>query len=488
MQGQKISKQQNKNTKQNHFSSRIAETKRPPKRISVNLLRSPGIGGATPSDIFLHPQNFHFFQRTVGNRAVGRIIQAKLKIGQPGDKYEQEADRVAESRELPALTKSNVERAKTIKVKVNIATQSLLESLLFLDKAATPVIQRFRGSYATARMELRRLLSEWVPTGGIPIEELTSIGVGLSLIPLPPTFLFQLASTVVSTLAGTASGSIYDAYSTAKRGRIMASWFSGLQQVGEAAFHASSVVRQNYNTAAKLQLAVLTPMVVFEKALSAKDVRKALIAAAKFLAVAESYVPKAKKTAEASRKLALSYAIANIENAPGDELYRLFAVAFPNVMNTLRRPYPVSQADHRFIFISRVASNFYPQLKKKALASEFKQKFSFADIYEGAPYTLKLGGALSYIEIEGTRIKSYGRYVDLDELKKLAEAKQLRSIPTVESAILKGDPWVFEKQIVYSYLIMPSQSEIHNEAMSLTKEKAVEAKRHWGRIAGVVQE
>jgi len=42
-----------------------------------------------------------FLQRTIGNQAVQRLIksgtlQSKLKIGQPGDKYEQEADRVAE--------------------------------------------------------------------------------------------------------------------------------------------------------------------------------------------------------------------------------------------------------------------------------------------------------------------------------------------------------------------------------------------------------
>ncbi len=42
-----------------------------------------------------------FLQRTIGNRAVeglfkSGVIQAKLNIGQPGDKYEQEADRVAE--------------------------------------------------------------------------------------------------------------------------------------------------------------------------------------------------------------------------------------------------------------------------------------------------------------------------------------------------------------------------------------------------------
>jgi len=49
----------------------------------------------TPADRIL------FLQRTAGNQAVQRLIksgalQAKLKIGQPGDKYGQEADRVAD--------------------------------------------------------------------------------------------------------------------------------------------------------------------------------------------------------------------------------------------------------------------------------------------------------------------------------------------------------------------------------------------------------
>jgi hypothetical protein len=43
-----------------------------------------------------------FLQRTIGNQAVQRLIksgtlQAKLMIGQPGDKYEQEADQVADA-------------------------------------------------------------------------------------------------------------------------------------------------------------------------------------------------------------------------------------------------------------------------------------------------------------------------------------------------------------------------------------------------------
>lgn len=38
----------------------------------------------------------HILQQTIGNRATGRLIRAKLKVGQPNDQYEQEADRVAE--------------------------------------------------------------------------------------------------------------------------------------------------------------------------------------------------------------------------------------------------------------------------------------------------------------------------------------------------------------------------------------------------------
>ena len=43
-----------------------------------------------------------FLQRTAGNQAVSRLmksgaLQAKLRIGQPGDVYEQEADRVADA-------------------------------------------------------------------------------------------------------------------------------------------------------------------------------------------------------------------------------------------------------------------------------------------------------------------------------------------------------------------------------------------------------
>jgi hypothetical protein len=36
------------------------------------------------------------YQQKIGNRAFGRVIQAKLKVGAPDDAYEREADRIAD--------------------------------------------------------------------------------------------------------------------------------------------------------------------------------------------------------------------------------------------------------------------------------------------------------------------------------------------------------------------------------------------------------
>jgi len=75
--------------------ARIPEIKekKPPLRIQRTKSSQPI---KTPADRIL------FLQRTIGNQAVQRLIksgtlQAKLRIGQPGDKYEQEADRVADA-------------------------------------------------------------------------------------------------------------------------------------------------------------------------------------------------------------------------------------------------------------------------------------------------------------------------------------------------------------------------------------------------------
>ena len=49
-----------------------------------------------------------FLHRAAGNRAVGRLFQAKLVVGEPSDQYEQEADQVAEQvMRMPELPKAD---------------------------------------------------------------------------------------------------------------------------------------------------------------------------------------------------------------------------------------------------------------------------------------------------------------------------------------------------------------------------------------------
>ena len=77
-------------------------------KVSVKKLEAKGENKVSqrqkkdPSQSIISPvEQILYLQRTIGNLAVGRLLksgalQAKLRIGQPGDVYEQEADRVAE--------------------------------------------------------------------------------------------------------------------------------------------------------------------------------------------------------------------------------------------------------------------------------------------------------------------------------------------------------------------------------------------------------
>jgi len=63
----------------------------------TNTQERGGFNGKNKQPILFSPTaEIMHLQNTFGNRAVGQVLQAKLKINQPGDKYEREADRIAE--------------------------------------------------------------------------------------------------------------------------------------------------------------------------------------------------------------------------------------------------------------------------------------------------------------------------------------------------------------------------------------------------------
>ena len=82
-----------------------------------------------------------FLQRTVGNQAVQRLmkskaLQAKLSIGQPGDKYEQEADRVADA--VMRMPEPGVQRQVEPEEEEE---EEILQTKLLVDQI-TPLVQR----------------------------------------------------------------------------------------------------------------------------------------------------------------------------------------------------------------------------------------------------------------------------------------------------------------------------------------------------------
>ena len=79
--------------------SRVIAKKPEPKRENQALQTQKS---DIPHSMSSPVEHILFLQRTIGNQAVGRLInsgalQAKLRISQPGDKSEQEADRVADA-------------------------------------------------------------------------------------------------------------------------------------------------------------------------------------------------------------------------------------------------------------------------------------------------------------------------------------------------------------------------------------------------------
>lgn len=99
-----------------------------------------------PMKTTAHPM--HHLQQTIGNRAVQRLIQAKLQVSQPGDKYEQEADHVA--RQVMSLSAAEM-------VPSTVQRQVLPSEE---EKDTEPPVQRKSLTESTAPLVQRQMIPE----------------------------------------------------------------------------------------------------------------------------------------------------------------------------------------------------------------------------------------------------------------------------------------------------------------------------------------
>lgn len=141
---------------QKHSENKVSPKPHSPKPITSSLettTKQPvqpaamfEVGGFQPSSLIVG--NVLQLQRTVGNRAVGRVlseaksrpvIQAKLTVGAAHDPYEQEADRVADQvMRMPATPTTTMQR--TAEDEEELQAKPLASALTPLVQRATPEI------------------------------------------------------------------------------------------------------------------------------------------------------------------------------------------------------------------------------------------------------------------------------------------------------------------------------------------------------------
>lgn len=113
------------------IATKAPETKR---KSTTPQIRKPELSQSMDSPV----DRILFLQRTVGNQAVQRMmksgtLQAKFRIGQPNDKYEQEADRVAG--QVMRIPEPQIQRQPEEEEKEELQTKPLAEQL-------SPLVQR----------------------------------------------------------------------------------------------------------------------------------------------------------------------------------------------------------------------------------------------------------------------------------------------------------------------------------------------------------
>jgi hypothetical protein len=275
----------------------------------------------------------------------------------------------------------------------------------------------------------------------------------------------------------------------------MAEWMQGTQLASETATKARSIVRQNYDTAAKLQLAVLRPWNDLTRAEAAGDEARVLESAAGFVQVAPTYIREAKRAADASRALVRSYLVAAFDNSPRSELHRKLAVVLPDVMKGLRDRKGVigmQGADARAPFIEEVLVDFFPEVQPRSMAHWSQSRHSIADIARDGSSLFEPGGTPAHpgprptIEYDGTDLGEYQGFPPLDRIHAFAEEKMQVSLPPVEEAIKQNSPWVMEPSVVINHWTPRDADEQSAIALSAAERHAAQARKHWGRMAGVV--
>jgi hypothetical protein len=110
--------------------------------------------------------NLRSLQRSMGNRALGMFLQAKLEVGPPGDQYEEEADRVAEHvMRMPTPAAATSSGGEELRRKCQECREE--------EESQGPMSRKVTGSASPSKISAPPIVHEVLRSPGRPLDKTT---------------------------------------------------------------------------------------------------------------------------------------------------------------------------------------------------------------------------------------------------------------------------------------------------------------------------
>ena len=408
--------------------------------------------------------------------------------------------RTKEVSTLPRTDEKTVPLAREALPRVTRDLQLLADEALALSTLANPVLIQFEQDYLAAYGSLKEILAAFIPDWGPP-PEILSFVVDLSTLAIPGGAIFKLSVALANLGLDVAYGQAHDEGQAALKANTMRGWLQGTMDPMEATTVALKVIPQIHEAALHLMSEALRPYNRMEDAvLRASEPIPGAMEAATFLKVVPIVRTDIDIAVAAINRLEDSYRVL-IARLGGyrEEVRRLLAVVGPEVLSTPRLGLPDE-------FMRRVLIPVFPELGQAGQARPFGQRVSLAEVHDDFLHGTGVAQSVSDANLARdaqTKGRLESRFVvprggefpadphyrekNVEQLHRLLETRAAMSLPSVQEAIARGDAYVHEKVIeFYSWQIPSHKEALENARTVILPSKADDARKLWGRLAGVL--
>jgi len=434
----------------------------------------------------------HVAQQTSGRTMKTARRQPEHRSGPTTDMYKPQ--------ELPRTDEKTVPRAREALPLITQDLQMLADEAVALSILANPILYEFEKNYPLAYDSLKGTLAAFVPDWGPP-PEILSLVIDLTLLAVPGGAIVKVGGALANFAFDVFYSNQHQESQAALTAKTMTGWLHGTMQPLQATTVALKVIPQIHLAALQLMSEALRPYNVMEAAVrrSSKDSIPGVMEAAKFLNVVPIVRTNIAVAVAAMRRLQNSYKIFQANSGYNEERKRLLAVVGPQILSS---PLLVDASD----IMKKVLIPAFPELGGLAQARQYGERMSLAELVSEPNTPSTLGKKVHQVNVLSPtdptgRLKvrfvvpGVGEFVadhknwkeSIERLHGFMETRQAMSLPPVEEAVRRGDAYAHERVIeFYSWLVPYDWELVETARTRILPAKANDARKMWGRLAGVV--